>query len=459
MELSLLLYILPPVLGIILVLLTRKPILSLTIAAISGLFILYGFTLNLFSQSFNIIVKILSDPWNVKLILGLLILGGFIGVVEKVIQNKDIKLTKFFHSKKRVLMIGWISGLFLFIDDYFNILLNGVFLNSLTKKHKISKAKLAFIIHSLGVSACVLIPFSTWTIYIISIIKNLNLTQSSFSIYLNSIPYNFYAISLVLITMAVILYEINILKMKQEEQTSIVEKSVKSKETTTIKELLFPAVFLIASSLVFILVNLIYLFTKQGISSLSEVLSSLNFANILLASAVTGTLFVSFYYYKRNIRINSMKNSFLFGTKQMFSAILILFLAWLLGEITFRLGTANIIIDLSKDIITPSFMILISFILAAVMAFMTSSWATFAIVIPILLPLGIGYGINPSLVLAAVVSGGVFGDHNSPVSSTSILTKAVSKVDINDHFHTQLPYSAIAFVISGYLFFLMGVIK
>src|SRR3989344_5011816 len=298
MELSLLLYILPPVLGIILVLLTRKPILSLTIAAISGLFILYGFTLNLFSQSFNIIVKILSDPWNVKLILGLLILGGFIGVVEKVIQNKDIKLTKFFHSKKRVLMIGWISGLFLFIDDYFNILLNGVFLNSLTKKHKISKAKLAFIIHSLGVSACVLIPFSTWTVYIVSIIKNMGI-ENGYGIFLDSIPYDFYAISLIFITLAVILYEINILGMKKEEQEYKIEYSTKSKSNDiSLKQLLFPAVLLVAISMLFLILNIIWIMTNKA-SNISDIISQVDFTNILLLSGFIGCSIVGLYYYKK----------------------------------------------------------------------------------------------------------------------------------------------------------------
>lgn len=456
MELSQLIYLLPPLLAILLVIITRRPILSLVVSIASGLIILYGFGYGLLENTYRILWDVVTDPWNIKLVLALLILGGFIGVVEMVLQNKDIKLTKFFHSKRKVLFVGWLSGLFLFIDDYFNILLNGVFLNSITKKHRISKAKIAFIIHSLGISACVLIPFSTWTVYIVSIIKNLNL-DNGYSIFVNSIPYNFYAISLVFITLAVILYEINLLGMKREEQIQKiikVEKSRAKKNEITLKEVLFPAFLLVLVSLVLIVVNIILI--SDSYSSMYELVANLNFIDVLLYSGIISTLALCIYYYRKNIKIRSLSSSFSFGTKQMFSAIGILILAWILGSITIKLNTANIIIDLSKGILLSSVLVFGTFIITSVLAFMTSSWATFAIVIPILLPLGIAHGINPSLIIAAIVSGGIFGDHNSPVSSTTILTKAASKIEITKHFHTQLPYSLIAFAISGYLFLLIG---
>jgi len=129
MELSSLIYLLPPFIAILLVIITRKPILSLTVSIGSGLLILYGFSFSLLKNTYTILKEVGTDSWNIKLILVLIVLGGFIGVVEYALQNKNIKLTKFFQSKKKVLFIGWLSGLLLFIDDYLNILLNGVFLN------------------------------------------------------------------------------------------------------------------------------------------------------------------------------------------------------------------------------------------------------------------------------------------------------------------------------------------
>ena len=454
MELSSLIYLLPPFIAILLVIITRKPILSLTVSIGSGLLILYGFSFSLLKNTYTILKEVGTDSWNIKLILVLIVLGGFIGVVEYALQNKNIKLTKFFQSKKKVLFIGWLSGLLLFIDDYLNILLNGVFLNAITKKHRISKAKIAFIIHSLSISACVLIPFSTWTVYIVSIIKNLNL-ENSYGIFIKSIPYNFYAISLVFITLAVILYEINLLGMKKEEE---IQKTVKNekkyKDEITLKEVLFPAFLLVIVSLIILFGSIVIKSKNVGLSY--EVIASLNVVDILLYTGIISTIILFVYYLKKKIKIQQLSNSFLFGSKQMFQSIVMLFLAWILGNLTLKLNTAAIIIDLSKGFMLSSLLVLGIFIITSMLAFMTSSWATFAIVIPIFLPLGIANNINPSLIIAAIVSGGIFGDHNSPVSSTTILTKVASKIEITKHFKTQLPYSLIAFIISSYLFLLMG---
>ena len=449
-------YIIPPLLALLLVIITKKPILSLIISIVSGLFVLYG--MNILPNTFVILKKILMNGWNIKLIFGLLILGGFIGIIEKQFHNKDVIISKFFNSKKKVLLIGWLSGLLLFIDDYFNILLNGVFLNSITKKYNISKAKIAYLIHSLGVTSCVLIPFSTWTVYIISIIKNLNL-ENGFGIYVHSIPYNFYAISLVFITLAVILYEINILGMKKEEDSQKLISYKSSKNgSLSIKELLLPAVMLIFVSFILISINVIYLL-KNNVRSIAEIIAKLNFTDILFYLSIISTIFVVIYFYNKTNNLKFILKSFVFGSKQMSSAVVILILAWVLGEVTIKLNTASIIIEASKGFLSSGVIVLAVFIITAILAFMTSSWAMFAIAIPILLPLGMAQGINPSLIVAAIVSGGIFGDHTSPLSSTTILTKAVAKIEIDKHFHTQLPYNLISFVISGYLFFLIGGVK
>src|SRR3989344_1255654 len=298
MDFSQLVYIIPPILAVLLVIITRKPILSLSLSILSGLIILYGFNINLITNSFQVIYKVLTSLWNIKLVLGLLLLGGFIGIVEMAIHNKNIKLSRYFLNKKRVLFMGWISGLLFFIDDYFNILFNGVFLKSITRKHKISKAKLAFIIHSLGVSACVIIPFSTWTVYIVSIIKNMGI-ENGYGIFLDSIPYDFYAISLIFITLAVILYEINILGMKKEEQEYKIEYSTKSKSNDiSLKQLLFPAVLLVAISMLFLILNIIWIMTNKA-SNISDIISQVDFTNILLLSGFIGCSIVGLYYYKK----------------------------------------------------------------------------------------------------------------------------------------------------------------
>ncbi len=442
--------LLPPIIAIILVFITKKPIRSLAIGCAVGLFAISGFTTKLFTKSFSIIFNIVTDPWNIKLIIALFLLGSFTGLLEFAVSKKRIK-SKLFNSKKRVLFMGWLSGMFFFIDDYFNILLNGIFMNSLAAEHKISKAKIAFIVHSLGVSSCVLIPFSTWVIYIISIMQNSDLGLIPFKVFLESIPLNFYPICLLVITLAAILFEIDILKMKEAENKSEPFYPTLEKEELHLKHLLIPPLFLILSIAALTIYELNFSFTIDS-------LQNVDFITILVISSMISLVFGAIYYYSYKLLTKKTAiKSIAFGAKQMTSVIFILFFAWLLGAISKDLGTAQTVIELSKGLIGVSTLIIISFVLTSILSFLTSSWATFAIVIPILLPMAIHLGVNPAIVLAGIISGGVFGDHNSPISSTTIMTKGISKIEINEHFRTQIPYSAISFIMCFYLFFLMGV--
>jgi len=453
METSTILQIFPPVIAILIVLITKKPLLGLSLGVVSGTIILSDFNFKFFTLFGSNIFQIFSDTWNIKLLISLFLLGAFIGIVETSIYKKEV-LSKFFNTKKKVLLMGWISGVLLFIDDYFNILLNGLFLKSFAKKHNISKEKIAFIIHSLGVSACVLIPFSTWTIFIVSIVNNLNISVTGFNIFVNSIPFNFYSISLILTTLAVIIFEIDLLHMKKAEQKTLEKEKqtlIKTKKIS-LKTLLLPAAILIFTSIVLILFSMNFEFSLTALENVA-------FIDILIISSLTGIVFGIFYYLKKKIiRPKKIVFSLFSGAKQMKAVVGILVLAWLLGITTEQLGTTNAILEIANPYLTPQLLTLVAFLITAGMAFMTSSWATFAITIPILIPLGISIGVNPSYVLAAIISGGVFGDHMSPISSTSILTKAVSKSEIHKHFRSQLPYSIIAFVMSSYLFFLIGTI-
>lgn len=433
----------PPALAIIFIAFTKKPLLSLFISTFIGSWLVvyeHGT-----SKIIEILSKIILDPWNFKLVIGLLLLGSFIGIIEMALHKKSIT-SKILNSKKKILIKGWITGMLLFIDDYFNILLNGILMNSFAKKYNISKEKVALVIHSLGVSSCVLVPFSTWTIYIVSLLKNIPI-ENAMELFVQSIPFNFYGIGLVLITFAVIFFEINILKMKAKEEEVFVQNVSEDNQEMTYLSAVLPAIVLLISA-----VMLILFFTKLSFNGLKN----FDLTNVLIISALIGIVFSIFYYHKKLKlkRFKFVRASFK-GANGMYEAVGILFFAWLLGSITTSLNTADVV-----SVVVSSFnnstLYILTFLLASGLSFITSSWATFGIVIPILVPLSINMGSNPAVVLAAIIAGGVFGDHNSPISSTTIITKAASKIKIMDHFHTQLPYSLIAFLISIYLFFLVG---
>jgi tetracycline resistance efflux pump len=442
--------ILPPVIAIVIVLFFKKPLIGLFVGVLTGTLIISGFSFNFFIVFFENLSKIVFDVWNIKLVIGLFLLSGFIGLVDAALHKKEV-FSNMFDNKKKTLFMGWIVGLVLFIDDYFNILLNGLFLRSFSKKHGISKEKIAFIIHSLGVSSCVLIPFSTWTIFIIGLLNNLDLPISGLSIFIGSIPFNFYSISLIITTLAVIVFEIDILKMKTAENKKsqdVISNEVLGK--LTLKELLTPAAILIFTSIFLIFISMGFNFSILAIEQV-------NFIDVIIISSLIGIIFAVVYYVKKYIISKRKILPAIFnGFKQVYNAIIVLFLAWFLGLTVQQAGTTNAVISLSEGYLTPSLLIFATFILTALMAFMTSSWTSFAVLIPIMIPLSISLTVNPSYALAAIISGGVFGDHMSPISSTTILTKAVSRTKVHEHFHSQLPYGVISFAISAYLFFLIG---
>ncbi len=431
-----------PLLAIVLIIITRRALLSLSVA------VLVGATLVAFNRGLYVLGGLLRqvffDPWNLKLIFGLFFLGAFIGIVELAVSNKQI-ISSLINSKRRVLIKGWITGVLLFIDDYFNILLNGLIMNSFAKKFHVSKEKIALIIHSLGVSACVLIPFSTWTIYITSLLKNSNVSNP-FGVFVNSIPFNFYSLSIVLITFAVIVFEINVFNMKRKEDEANLVEVNGSEEKISLVEVLLPSVVLLS-----VIVFLVFWYTL-GSAKLYDV----DLTQILVVSSLFGVIFSGLYYYwKLKCSWKALLRSSFGGMRGMSEAVVILILALILGLTFTRLNSAAAISHLSIYFSKNS-LYLLTFLLSGGLSFMTSSWATFGILFPLLIPLAAGLGGNLAILTAALISGGVFGDHNSPISSTTIIAKAASKSQVMDHFHTQLPYSIIAFVISMYLFFLIG---
>jgi len=448
-ELEIIMRIMPALAAVILVMITRRPIFSLAAGCLSGMILISNSFSGFLSNLYLITANILTDSWNLRLILALLILGAFIGVVKRSLHKKEIE-SRLLNSKKKVLAMGWFTGIFMFIDDYFNILLNGILLGSFANKHNVSREKLAFIIHSLGVSACVLIPFSTWSIYIIGLMRDIGFGSKSIEVFIGSIPFNFYSIMLILMTLAVIVFELDILKMKTAEKRMLAGDSIIDPQKVSMTTIMLPSLVLMGTSLLLILVNMRF---RLNLESLFE----LDFINILLIASSVALIFGSVYYVAKGLlQKEDLLKSGYSGSVKMLSVLTILLLAWFLGAISRELGTTEAIVRIVEPYISISTLLVLTFVVTSVISFMTSSWATFAIMIPMILPLSMQIGINPSLALAAIISGGVFGDHTSPISSTTILTTAVSKIGINDHFHTQLPYSMIAFCISGYLFFLIG---
>ncbi len=435
--------LIPPALAIILIAFTRKPLISLFISTLVGSWLVIY--ISGFTEIFGILQDIILDPWNFKLVIGLSLLGAFIGIMELALFRRTIT-SNLLNSKKRILLKGWVTGIFLFIDDYFNILLNGVLMNSFAKRYNISKEKVALVIHSLGVSTCVLIPFSTWTIYIISLLKNIPM-GNAVGLFIESIPFNFYGLSLILITFAVIFFEINVMKMREKESAALEETFENFSDKLTYINAILPALVLIGTAI--LLIAFLTKFSYTG-------LRNLDLTTILIICPVIGIIFSTLYYNKKlKLARNRLVRASFKGITGMYEAIGILFFAWLLGAITTNLNTAEVVSGLIHSF-NNSTLYVLTFLVASGLSFMTSSWATFGIIIPILVPIASTMQGNPAVVLAAIVAGGVFGDHNSPISSTTIITKAASKTKIMDHFHTQLPYSLIAFLISTYLFFLIG---
>lgn len=516
--------IIPPLLVIILAFVTKDVIISLFLGIFVGaLFVAHGNPIVAILNLTDAIAGNLADGWNIRILLFCALLGGLVGLMTKTGASRAFGEWASRKIKKRStsMLMAWICGVIIFIDDYFNSLAVGTIMRPITDKNKISRAKLAWILDSTAAPVCILAPISSWVVTVMSIIRDsagfetLNMTPLRFFIHL--MPYNVYAIlTLVMIivialtgrdyaSMATaeqmakegVLYDIAYGEAPLTMEDTDAERRVRPmnlkegehvNRARTIDMILPLIVLIVVSVLMFPFTTYLNAVSAGDAHSVSEAMSSMTIgdafnntdASMALFYSILFTMVFTYVYYllRRLFSIKECSTALIDGMKTMVPALVILTLAWTIGGIIKNspenggLGLSLYLSDVFvKGRFPLSMLPFLVFILSALIAFATgTSWGTFAIMIPITLPIAVGLANGMGLTGAAftnacsiciggVLGGAVFGDHASPISDTTILSSTGAGCPHLQHVATQLPYASTIAVISCVSLLVSGLCK
>lgn len=446
--------LLPPLIAIVMALLTREVLLSLVVAVLIGSTIITGNPITGFTELLNnYLVGSLTDSWNVSILIFCLLIGGLIGIVDKNGGTKGLAdlLVKRAVTTKSALFSTWLLGVAIFFDDYANSLIVGNSMRGITDKLKVSREKLAYIVDSTAAPVSSMALISTWVGMELGLIQEglekLGLEMGAYDVFLQSIPYRFYSILALIFVLMIIFTGKDFGPMKKAELLAKSKSYTDHAEADTRTDShWYNAVIPIVSVIV---ITIIGLYQNGGGfegASIREAFSAADASVVLLWASFCGIIIAWIMSLAtRTLKITEIADAFVEGVKSMAVPSMILALAWTLGSINSELKTAELMVQLIGNNL-PAFLIpAILFIVPAIVAFSTgTSWGTNAIVMPIAIELSYLTGGAELVVpaIGAVLTGAVMGDHLSPISDTTIMSSMASGCDHIAHVRTQIPYAA-----------------
>ena len=494
--------LLPPLVAIALAFITKETILSLFVGVFIGEFMLCVTDLNIVSSAVNAFLAIgnqvitcMADPWNAGIILQCLLIGGVIQLITKMGGAKALAdaLAKRANTPRKAQLITWFLGLCVFFDDYANSLIVGPIMRPVMDKLKVSREKLAFVVDATAAPVAGIAIISTWIGLEISLIaagfQSIGMNVSGFGIFLQTIPYRFYNIFILIfiVISALTLYEFG--PMKKAEQKARARKSSEPIQTLEapgfdevqpvegIKLTVWNAIIPIGTLIVGALIAFYWsgyttilggedqaLITLMKTAPLSfngifEALSASDasvalFQAALLASIVAIVMAVL----EKIMTIEQAISEWVGGMKTIVITGVILLLAWSLGGVIGEIGTADFLVGVLKDTIPYWILPALIFILGALISFATgTAYGTMSILMPLTIPLA--WAVSPDVgfvvtCTSGVLTGAIFGDHCSPISDTTILSSMGTSCNHIDHVQTQIYYAifvAIVSVVFGYI--------
>jgi tetracycline resistance efflux pump len=444
--------ILPPVIAIACAIFTRKVILSLILGIFAGSLILeLGNPFFAFFQSNEIIVEVFKSEGNVRTILFSLLIGAIIVLIKVsggVSSFVHLLMTKLYiNNSKKSQLLAACSGIILFIESNISIITSATIVKPLFQKFKISKEKLAYIVDSTCAPIAVLLPFNAWGAMLVTQIE-INGVEEPSRMFISAIPFFIYPIVALMIVFIVILFDINIGAMKKDVTYYVEVKDVEEKEGKVLY-FIIPVFTLIIGMIAFMFIT--------GNGSITQGSGSKS-----VLYSVTLSLMISLVYFKIE-KIFSypdfMKYSFQ-GMHKLLEVVTILILSFAINIVCAKLGTGKYIASVISDTIPIGLVPVLIFIISSFIAFSTgTSWGTFAIMMSIGIPVAIELQCSIPLIIGAVISGGIWGDHCSPISDTTVISSLAAECDHVDHVKTQLPYALIGGFISITVFLIVGFIS
>lgn len=483
--------VIPPLLTIVLAIITKEVLLSLFIGVFTGCMILTSGNpihsivkmvevfVGTYDENGNLIPGAVTDPWNMMVLMIIILLGGLIGLMVRsggsaafgALLGRRIK------SRKGAQGTTWLIGMLIFFDDYFNALTNGAIMRPISDSYGVSREKLSYIIDSTAVGICLVVPLSSWVAFICSLIGDsytrAGLEGDPFKVFLTAIPYNYYAWLAILMVLVVVYFNLDFGPMAKAEKRTIETGKLCDKtfsgggadedDYSTIEQANGKPIDLLAPILLLIVCAFIFMLFTGGFFENWDLMDAVNNMDGMLAITYSfgiSVVFAILFYAIRGLStITESIAAFVTGTKSIIYVLMLLAFAWAIGGVGEELDTAGYMVQIFQGnipaFLTPVFI----FIIACVMTFSTgATWGTYAIMIPLAVPLGVAMDVSVLACVTAVIGGGGFGNHCSPLADTAILSSAASNIRHTDHIKTQIPYSVtcalvacVGYIISGFV--------
>lgn len=463
----------PPVVAIVLALITKEVYSSLFVGILIGGAFWSGFKpeatiLHVFQDG---VVGVLTDSYNMGILVFLVILGVMVCMMNKAGGSAAFGRWAKEHIKTRAgAQLATIAlGVLIFIDDYFNCLTVGSVMRPVTDSHNVSRAKLAYLIDATAAPICIIAPISSWAAAVTGFVKG----EDGFSIFIRAIPYNYYAILTIIMMVTLVLAKEDYGPMKAHEKNAIEgdlfttgDRPFENTSENAIynKGKVIDLVFPILSLIVCCVIGMIYsggFFSGTGfVEAFSGSDASVG---LMLGSFFAMVITIVFYAVRKVLRFSDSMACIPEGFKAMVPAILILTFAWTLKAMTDSLGAAPFVASVMNSAAGGLMNLLpaIIFLVGCFLAFATgTSWGTFGILIPIVV--AVFQGTNETMMIisiSACMAGAVCGDHCSPISDTTIMASAGAQCNHVNHVSTQLPYAMTVAAVSCVTYMIAGIVQ
>ena len=473
--------LLPPVIAIVLALITKEVYSSLFIGIFSGALLYSGFNLvttlnHVFYHEVEIaegetatygMISVLADSYNMGILIFLVILGVMVQLMNRTGGSAAFGnwASQRIKTREGAQLSTILLGVLIFIDDYFNCLTVGSVMRPVTDKHNVSRAKLAYLIDATAAPVCIIAPISSWAAAVSGFVEG----QNGISLFIKAIPFNYYALLTIAMMVMIVLMKADYGPMLEHEKNAVekndlfttadrpfsAEENEKLPTDGKVSDMLVPIVSLVVCCVI----GMIYTGGFfDGANFVDAFANSDASIGLVLGSFVALIITIVYYLCRKVLSFNKIMECLPEGFKQMISPILILTFAWTLKSMTDSLGAKEFVANLVSQSASGFLMFLpvIVFVIAVFLSFATgTSWGTFGILIPIVV--SIFEGTNPSMMIisiSACMAGSVCGDHCSPISDTTIMSSAGAQCNHLNHVSTQIPYAMTCAVISAVTYFI-----
>ena len=471
----------PPIVAIGLALITKEVYSSLFIGIVIGgvLYSIGSPDYNLFEGTvrhvlYDGIIANLADEYNVGILLFLVILGVIVCLMNMSGGSAAFGRWAQKRIKTRIgaQLATVVLGCLIFVDDYFNCLTVGSVMRPITETHKVSKAKLAYLIDATAAPVCIIAPISSWAAAVSGFVGE----GEGFRVFISAIPFNYYALLTIFFMIGITLMRIDYGPMRKHEENAILhddiyttperpyadaEKEVRDDGKGRVIDLVIPVIIII----IFCICGIMYSggFFHGEANFIDSFANSDAAAGLSFGSLLSLIVIVIYFMFRRTIKFREMMDAIPEGFKAMIAAILILTFAWTIKTMTDSLGAAVYVSELVKSSAESfmNFLPAIVFLVGCGLAFATgTSWGTFGVLIPIVMAVFENYDAQMEIIsISACMAGAVMGDHCSPISDTTIMSSAGAQCYHINHVNTQIPYAVTVAAVSCVCYIIAGFVR